>query len=130
MKYLTEQGRCSRRHARVVIGLSRSLVRYIARQRKDEVALIRKIHKRAIRHSRYGYHQITALLRREGFGLGVTHHNPQYIWQDYISRALKLLLETMCIVAALGTSYYLIQRLISLENGGEGGTRTPTPFGT
>jgi len=49
------------------VGLSRSLVRYIARRRRDEAKLIKKIHRLAIRNSRYGYRRITVLLRREGF---------------------------------------------------------------
>ena len=48
------------------MGLSRSLVSYIARRRKDEAELIKKIRKLAIRHSRYGYRRIVVLLRREG----------------------------------------------------------------
>ena len=67
VKYLVKQMRSSQRRACVVVGLSRSLVRYIARRRKDEAKLIKKIHKLAIRHSRYGYRRITVLLRREGF---------------------------------------------------------------
>jgi len=66
VKYLKKAGKCSERQACVVVGLSRSLVRYIARQRRDEAELIKKIHKLAIRHSRYGYRRITVLLRREG----------------------------------------------------------------
>ena len=67
MRYLAEIGRCSERHACAVVGLSRSLVRYISRRRKDEAELINEIHKLAIRHSRYGYRRITVLLQREGF---------------------------------------------------------------
>ena len=67
VKYLVKQRRSSQRHACVVVGLSRSLVSYIARRRRDEAELIKKIHKLAIRHSRYGYRRITVLLRREGF---------------------------------------------------------------
>ena len=67
VKYLVKQRRSSQRHACVVMGLPRSLVRYIARRRKDEAELIKKIHKLAIRHSRYGYRRITVLLQREGF---------------------------------------------------------------
>jgi len=40
VKYLTKTGKCSERRACVVVGLSRSLVRYIARRSKDEAALI------------------------------------------------------------------------------------------
>ena len=67
VKYLVKQRRSSQRRACVVVGLSRSLVRYIARRRRDEAELIKKIHKLAIRNSRYGYRRITVLLRREGF---------------------------------------------------------------
>ena len=67
VRYLTKMCRCSERHACIVVGLSRSLVRYIARRRKDEAALIKEIRKLAIRHSRYGYRRITVLLKREGF---------------------------------------------------------------
>jgi transposase InsO family protein len=42
-------------------------VSYIARRRRDEAELIKKIHKLAIRNSRYGYRRITVLLRREGW---------------------------------------------------------------
>ena len=67
VKYLVKQRRSSQRRACVVVGLSRSLVSYIARRRRDEVELIKKIHKLAIRNSRYGYRRITVLLRREGW---------------------------------------------------------------
>jgi len=67
VEYLVKQMRSSQRRACVVVGLSRSLVSYIARWRRDEAELIKKIHKLAIRHSRYGYRRITVLLRREGF---------------------------------------------------------------
>ena len=67
VKYLTKQSRCSQRRVCIMVGISRSLVRYIARQRKDEAELIKRIHKLAVHHSRYGYRRITVLLRREGF---------------------------------------------------------------
>jgi len=73
-------GRCSERHACAVVGLSRSLVRYIARRRKDEAALIKEIHKLAIRHSRYGYRRITVLLKREGFK--VNNKRVHRIWKS------------------------------------------------
>jgi transposase InsO family protein len=67
VKYLVKQRRSSQRRACAVVRIPRSLVRYIARRHKDEAELIKKIHKLAIRHSRYGYRRITVLLRREGF---------------------------------------------------------------
>ena len=85
MRYLAKMGRCSERHACVVVGLSRSLVRYIARRRKDEAELIKEIHKLAIRHSRYGYRRITALLRREGFRV-----NKKRVYRIWKSEGLSL----------------------------------------
>ena len=66
MKYLVKQMGNSQRRACAVVRIPRSLVRYIVRRRKDEAELIRKMHKLAIRHSRYGYRRITVLLQREG----------------------------------------------------------------
>jgi len=40
VKYLKKAGKCSERRACVVVGLSRSLVRYIARRRRDEAELV------------------------------------------------------------------------------------------
>jgi putative transposase len=67
VKYLVKQRGSSQRRACVVVGLSRSMVRYIARRSKDEAMLIKEIHRLATRHSRYGYCRITVLLRREGW---------------------------------------------------------------
>jgi len=79
-RYLTKVGRCSERHACTIVGLSRSLVRYIARRRKDEAALITEIRKLAIHHSRYGYRRITVLLKREGFK--VNRKRVHRIWKS------------------------------------------------
>jgi transposase InsO family protein len=79
VKYLVKQRGSSQRRACVVVGLSRSLARYIARCRQDEAELIKKIHKLAIRHSRYGYRRITVLLRREG--LRVNKKRVHRIWK-------------------------------------------------
>ena len=49
----------------MVVGVSRYVVRHIARKRRDEAKLAKKIHKLAIRNGRYGYRRITVLLRRE-----------------------------------------------------------------
>jgi len=64
----------------MVVGLSRSLLRYVARRRKDEATLIRKIHDLAVRNSRYGYRRITALLRREGWK--VNRKRVHRIWKS------------------------------------------------
>jgi len=55
-------------------------VRYIARRSKDEAALIKEIHKLAIRHSRYGYRRIAVLLRREG--CKINRKRVQRIWKS------------------------------------------------
>jgi len=49
------------------VGVSRSLLRYVARKRSDEAILIRRIHELAIRHGRYGCRRIAVLLGREGW---------------------------------------------------------------
>jgi len=67
VKHLSKQGKCSQRRACVAVGVSRSVVRYVARKRDDEARLVKKIRKLAVRNSRYGYRRITVLLRREGF---------------------------------------------------------------
>ena len=85
MRYLAEIRRCSERHACAVVGLSRSLVRYIARRRKDEAELIKEIHKLAIRHKRYGYRRITVLLKREGFKV-----NKKRVYRIWKSEGLSL----------------------------------------
>jgi len=51
----------------MVVGVSRYVVRYIARKRQDEAKLVKKIHKLAICNGRYGYRRIAVLLRREGW---------------------------------------------------------------
>jgi transposase InsO family protein len=66
VKYLVGQGRCSERRACLVVGVSRSVARYTARERGDEVELVGKIHELAVRNGRYGYRRITVLLWREG----------------------------------------------------------------
>ncbi len=80
VKYLKKAGKCSERRACVVVGLSRSLERYIARQRRDEAELIKKIHKLAIHHSRYGYRRIAVLLRRGGWQ--VNRKRVHRIWKS------------------------------------------------
>ena len=66
MKYLIEKAMCSERRACRVVSTSRSVVRYVARKREDEGKLVRVVHELAVRHARYGYRRVTALLRREG----------------------------------------------------------------
>jgi putative transposase len=58
--------------------MSRSVMGYAARKRRDETILVKKIHELAVRRSRYGYRRITVLLRREGFR--VNHKRVHRIW--------------------------------------------------
>ncbi len=51
----------------MVAGVSRFVVRYVARKRQDEARLIKKIHELATQYSRYGYRRITAMLGQEGW---------------------------------------------------------------
>jgi len=67
VKCLVDQRRCSERRACRLVGMSRSVVRYAARERGDEVELVSKIHELAVGHGRYGYRRVTVLLRREGW---------------------------------------------------------------
>ena len=88
MKYLIGQGRCSERRACTLVGTLRSVVRYVARKREDEVELIRRIHELAIRHGRYGYRRVTVLLRRGGWK--VNRKRVHRIWKaEGLSLALR-----------------------------------------
>ncbi len=84
-RYLKKAGKYSQRRACVVVGIPRSLVRYIARQRRDEAALIKQIHTLAIRHSRYGYRRISVLLRRGGWQV-----NRKRVYRIWKSEGLSL----------------------------------------
>ncbi len=79
VQQLRKRGRCSLRRACVLVGMSRSVVGYPTRRRSDEAELVRKIHKLAVRRSRYGYRRITVLLRREG--LRVNRKRVHRIWK-------------------------------------------------
>ena len=63
-----------------MVVVSRSVVRYVARKRRDEARLVKKIHKLAICNSRYGYRRITVLLRREG--LKINRKRVHRIWKS------------------------------------------------
>lgn len=57
----------SQRRACRAIGQPRSSQRYVARRRNGERALTDRMGELALRHPRYGYRRITALLRRDGW---------------------------------------------------------------
>jgi putative transposase len=60
----------SERRGCAVIGIGRSSVGYQPRASKDE-DFLKKLRKLALKHPRYGYRRIWALLRREGEGINV-----------------------------------------------------------
>lgn len=69
----------SERRACKVIGQNRSTQRYDKRTSKSEEVLTKRIIELASNYGRYGYRRITALLRREGWG--VNHKRVQRIWR-------------------------------------------------
>lgn len=62
-----------------MIGQNRSTQRYEKRIANDEEALTSRIIELASQFGRYGYRRVTALLRREGWG--VNHKRVQRIWR-------------------------------------------------
>ncbi len=69
----------SERRACKALHVSRSTYRYSPIERDDEQPLIRRIIDLAAKYGRYGYRRITALLRREGWG--VNHKRVERIWR-------------------------------------------------
>ena len=69
--HLCRRFRVSERRSCRLLGQSRSTQRYAARVRDDEAALSKRIEQLAVRHPRYGYRRIWALLRREGWRTNV-----------------------------------------------------------
>ena len=67
VKYLVQGYEISQRRAVQVLGRARSSVRYQAKIRAGEEALVRAIHRLARRHPRFGYKRVHALLKREGW---------------------------------------------------------------
>jgi transposase InsO family protein len=80
VKYLRRRGRSSLRRACLLLGMSRSVVGYVARRRWDETMLVKKIHELAVRNGRYGYRRVAVLLRREGWK--VNRKRVHRIWKS------------------------------------------------
>jgi len=88
VRYLVKRGGCSERQACLLVGISRSVVRYPARRSEEEVELVKKIHELAVRHGRYGYRRVTVLLKREGWK--VNRKRVHRIWKaEGLSLPLK-----------------------------------------
>lgn len=66
VRHLEQMGICSERHSCKVVGVWRSVARYIPRRRPEEGALVEEIRALAMKQKRFGYRRITALLRRKG----------------------------------------------------------------
>ena len=70
----------SERHTCRVLGQSRTTQRRIRKVRSDEAALLGDVMRLASRFGRYGYRQITNLLRIEGWH--VNHKRVERIWRQ------------------------------------------------
>src|SRR5271154_6558407 len=67
-------GMCSQRAACQILGLARSTYGYRGRTPTPMEQLLRKrLHELALKHPRYGYRRIAALLRQEGWRVGKRH---------------------------------------------------------
>jgi putative transposase len=88
IRYLTQRGRCSRRRACVVPGMSGSLLQYVAERRRGEAVSIRRILHLASRNGRYGYRLIAMLLRRDDWE--VNRKRVHRIWK---AEGFRLLLR-------------------------------------
>jgi putative transposase len=63
-----------------LVGISRSLLRYVGRRQKGDATLTEEIRRLAVGNSRYGYRRITVLLKREGWG--VNRKRVHRIWKS------------------------------------------------
>jgi putative transposase len=70
-RYLTDEYRISQRRAARVLKRARSSLRYLARQRTGEEALVKATRRLARRHPRFGYKRVHALLQREGWRVNI-----------------------------------------------------------
>ena len=70
----------SERHTCRVLGQSRTTQRRIRKVRSDEAALLEDVVRLASRFGRYGYRQVTNLLRIEGWA--VNHKRVERIWRQ------------------------------------------------
>ena len=55
VKYLIEEGRGLERQQCILVGVSRSAVRYVVSKGKHDVELVSRIHQLTVHHSGYGY---------------------------------------------------------------------------
>ncbi len=80
MVHVRQRLGASERHACRVLGQPRSTQRRVKKVRSDEVALRTDVVRLASRFGRYGYRQITNLLRIEGWQ--VNHKRVERIWRQ------------------------------------------------
>lgn len=67
VRYLLKRHPVSERRACKVVGQHRSTQRYAAESKEFELRLVARMNELAVRHPRYGYRRIWALLRADGF---------------------------------------------------------------
>ena len=82
-EYLAEEFAVSQRRASRVLGRSRSTVRYAAKSREDEAALVAAIRRLVRRHPRYGHRMIRARLIAKG-------------WKVNLKRVRRLMVTLGC----------------------------------
>ena len=87
----------SERHACHVLGQPRSTQRRVKKLPGDEEALRTDVIRLASRFGRYGYRQITNLLRIEGWG--VNHKRVERIWRQEGLKVPQTATETGSVVA-------------------------------
>ena len=80
MKVLKSELEYPERRGCELVGVSRSVVRYMPLEREGESELRDRIKRLSRRHKRYGYRRVTALLRREG--LIVNHKRVHRLWKE------------------------------------------------
>ena len=83
-EFLQTKFKVSQRRASRVLGRNRSTVRYAAKVRGDEAALVRALRRLARRHPRYGYRRMHALLVAAGWTI-----NRKRVRRLWVSLGLK-----------------------------------------
>jgi putative transposase len=78
VRAVREKLKVSERRACRVLGQPRSSQRLVARERNGERALCGRMRELALRHPRYGYRRVGALLREDGFT--VNHKRARRLW--------------------------------------------------
>ena len=79
VRYLVAEHQVSERHACEVVDVSRSTARYQPQGCSDDAQTVKAVREFAHRFPQHGYRHVTALMRREGYG--VNHKRVERIWR-------------------------------------------------